>query len=119
MAKYQYLRIKILEKLNKKAIILDLTNFDLNKEKLNLGGVDNYSFAIITSINVYKEYSLLTQDKKIKHPFLLIKEYCKKNELEFYIYNYFENKIYIYNEDSSNIEKFDNFFNFGKKRFFW
>ena len=104
-----------LEKLSKEAIILDLINFDLNKEKLNLGQVDNYSFAIITSINVYKQYSSLEQDDKIKHTFFLMKEHCKKNDLEFYIYNYFENQIYIYNEINDNIEKFDNFFDIGKK----
>jgi len=107
--------INDLEKLSKEAIILDLINFDLNKEKLNLGQVDNYSFAIITSINVYKQYSSLEQDDKIKHTFFLMKEHCKKNDLEFYIYNYFENQMYIYNKINDNIEKFDNFFDIGKK----
>jgi len=104
-----------LEKLSKEAIILGLINFDLNNEKLNLGQIDNYSFAIITSINIYKEYSSLKHDKKIKHTFFLMKEHCKKNDLEFYIYNYFENQMYIYNEVNDNIEKFGNFFDFGKK----
>ena len=107
--------INDLEKLGKEPIILDLINFDLNKEKLNLGQVDNYSFAIITSINVYKEYSLLKEDNKIKHTFFLMKEHCKKNDLEFYIYNYFDNQMYIYNEVNDNIEQFNNFFDIGKK----
>ena len=99
-----------LEKLNKEAIILDLINFDLNKGKLNLGKIDNYSFAIITSINVFNEYKKLSKNK-MNHTFFLMKEHCKKNNFEFYIYNYFENNFYIYKEDCDNIEKFQNFFN--------
>ena len=107
--------INDLEKLIKEAIILDLINFDSNKDELKLGRVDKYSFSLITSINVYNEYSKLEKDKKEKHTFFLMKEHCKKNDLEFYIYNYFENKMYRYNEDSDNIDMIGNFFNIEKK----
>ena len=102
---------KDLEKLSRDAIILDFINFNRNKDKLNLGDVNSYSFALITSINTFNNYKDLDQEKKEKHTFFLMKEHCKKNHLEFYIYNYYENKIYIYNENSGQIEKFDNFFN--------
>ena len=102
---------KDLEKLSRDAIILDFINFNRNKDKLNLGDVNSYSFALITFINTFNNYKDLDQEKKEKHTFFLMKEHCKKNHLEFYIYNYYENKIYIYNENSGQIEKFDNFFN--------
>ncbi len=54
-----------LQRLNQESIILDIINFELNKEKLNLGKIDSYSFVIITSINVFNDYKNL-QDKKKK-----------------------------------------------------
>ena len=45
-----------LSKLNKESITLDLINFNLDKEKLNIGKIESYSFVIIISINVFKDY---------------------------------------------------------------
>ena len=39
-----------------------------------------------------------------------MKEHCRKNNFEFYIYDYFENNMYIYNEDNDDVEKFNKFF---------
>ena len=102
---------KDLKKLNKEAIILDLIYFDENKGKLNIGEINSYSFAIITSINVFNDYkkSKTEKDKKA-HTFFKMKEHCKKYNFEFYVYNYFENNMYIYNENKNEIEKFNNFF---------
>lgn len=98
-----------LSKLNRESIILDMINFNLNKEKLNLGKIESYSFALITSINVYNDYKILEEKEKLEHTFFKMKEHCKKNNLESYIYNYFENSFYIYNELDGDIQKFDNF----------
>ena len=100
-----------LQRLNKESIILDIINFELNKEKLNLGKIDSYSFVIITSINVFNDYkNLKDKKKKINHTFFKMKEHCRKNNFEFYIYDYFENNMYIYNEDNDDVEKFNKFF---------
>ena len=99
-----------LERLNKESIILDIINFDINKEKLNLGKIDSYSFVIITSLNVFNDYNNVKDEKRKDHTFFKMKEHCKKNNFEFYIYNYFENTTYIYNEDKNDIEKFNFFF---------
>ena len=104
-----------LEKLKKEAIILDLINFNLNKEPLNIGNIDSYSFAIITSINVFNDYKKTEEENKKTHTFFKMVEHCIKNDYEFYIYNYFENNFYIYNKSCDKIEKFDNFFGEVKK----
>ena len=100
-----------LQRLNQESIILDIINFELNKEKLNLGKIDSYSFVIITSINVFNNYKNLNEKKKqINHTFFRMKEHCKKNNFELYIYNYFENNMYIYNENNDDIENCYEFF---------
>ena len=53
-----------LERLNKQALVLDLINFNLNKGKLNIGEINSYSFAIITSINVFNDYRNSENKKK-------------------------------------------------------
>ena len=95
-------------KLNKQSLILDLINFNLNKEELNIGEINSYSFAIITSINVFNDYK--DSNNKESHTFFKMMEHCQKNSFEFYIYDYFQNKIYIYNKTNDNIEISDNFF---------
>ena len=102
-----------LEKLRKETISLDAIYFDKNKEGLNIGKIDSYSFVIITSFKVFKDYKDCKE--KNKHTFFRMKEHCKKNNFEFYIYNYFENKMYRYNEDSDNIDMIGNFFYIEKK----
>ena len=97
-------------RLNQESIILDIINFELNKEKLNLGKIDSYSFVIITSINVFNEYKNLNENKQINHTFFRMKEHCKKNNFELYIYDYFENIMYIYKEDNDDIEICNEFF---------
>ena len=99
-----------LKKLNKESLILDIINFDLNKEGLNLGEINSYSFALITSINVFNDYKGLDDKKKRGHTFFKMKEYCQKNNFEFYIYDYFNNSIFIYNDKTNNIEIFNDFF---------
>ena len=84
-----------LSKLNKESITLDLINFNLDKEKLNIGKIESYSFIIITSINVFKDYKKLDDKNKVNNTFFKMKEFCKKNNFEFYIYDYFENEINI------------------------
>ena len=101
---------KDLEKLNKEAIIIDSINFDLKKGKLNIGDINSYSFAIITSISVFLDYIKIDDENKKDHTFFKMKEHCKKNNFEFYIYNYFESNMYIYDEDSKKLVKFNNFF---------
>ena len=102
--------INDLSKLNKESITLDLIYFDSNKERLNLGNIDSYSFSIITSISVFKEYKNLDKDKKSSHTFYQMKEHCIKNNFEFYVYNYFNNKMYIYDETTDDIKDINNFF---------
>ena len=97
-----------LEKLRKETISLDAIYFDKNKEGLNIGKIDSYSFVIITSFKVFKDYKDCKE--KNKHSFFRMKEHCKKNNFEFYIYNYFENDMYIYDEINDNIKKSSNFF---------
>ena len=104
-----------LKKLNKKSIILDIINFDLKKEKLNIGNIDGYSFVIITSMNVFNEYKKLDEEKRQNHTFFKMKEHCEKNNFEFYIYDYFENNMYIYDINKNNIEISDDFFEEIKK----
>ena len=84
-----------LERLNKQALVLDLINFNLNKGKLNIGEINSYSFAIITSINVFNDYR--NSKNKKNHTFFKMMKHCQKNSFEFYIYDYFQNKIYTYN----------------------
>ena len=104
-----------LKKLNKKSIILDIINFDLKKENLNIGNIDGYSFVIITSMNVFNEYKKLDEEKRQNHTFFKMKEHCEKNNFEFYIYDYFENNMYIYDINKNNIEISDDFFEEIKK----
>ena len=99
-----------LKRLNKESLILDIINFDLKKGGLNLGEINSYSFAIITSINVFNDYKDLDDDKKEVHTFFKMKEFCRENKFEFYIYDYFNNKIFIYNEKINNIEIYNDFF---------
>ena len=63
-----------LSKLNRESIILDMINFNLNKEKLNLGKIESYSFALITSINVYNDYKILEEKEKLEHTFFKMKK---------------------------------------------
>ena len=104
-----------LEKLNKKSIILDIINFDLKKGNLNIGNIDGYSFVIITSMNVFNEYKKLDEEKRQNHTFFKMKEHCEKNNFEFYIYDYFENNMYIYDINKNNIEISNDFFEEIKK----
>ena len=104
-----------LEKLNKKSIIMDIINFDLKKEKLKIGNIDAYSFVIITSINVFNEYKDLSKEKKQNHTFFKMMEHCEKNNFEFYIYDYINNEMYIYDKKINNIKISNEFFE-GKKK---
>ena len=100
-----------LERINKLSKILDMINFNSNKEKLNIGEINSYSFAIITSINVFNDYKNNSKNNKNKnHTFVKMMEHCKKNNFDFYVYDYFQNKIYDYNKENDNIEISKNFF---------
>ena len=100
-----------LERINKLSLILDMINFSSNKEKLNIGEINSYSFAIITSINVFNDYKNNSKNNKNKnHTFVKMMEHCKKNNFDFYVYDYFQNKIYDYNKENDNIEISKNFF---------
>ena len=88
-----------------------MINFNSNKEKLNIGEINSYSFVYITSINVFNDYKKNIKNNKNKnHTFVKMMEYCKKNNFEFYVYDYFQNKIYDYNKENNNIEISNNFF---------
>ena len=88
-----------------------MINFNSNKEKLNIGEINSYSFAIITSINVFNDYKNNSKNNKNKnHTFVKMMEHCKKNNFDFYVYDYFQNKIYDYNKENDNIEISKNFF---------
>ena len=96
--------------INNNSIVLDIIYFDSKKEKLNIGEIVSYSFAIITSKNTFDDYKKLDKEKKEKHTFFKMKEHCEKNNFEFYIYDYFTNEIYIYNKNNDNIVKCNDFF---------
>ena len=98
------------EKINEVSISLDIINFDLNYDELKIGKIGTYSFAIITSINVYYNYKNCKEKDKKESAFFLMKEHCFKNNFEFYIYDYFKREIYIYNSDKDEIELSNSFF---------
>lgn len=103
-----------LGKIIKESIALDIINFDLNHQELNIGEIEDYSFSIITSITVYNQYKLLTDKDKKRHTYFLMLEHCNKNGFEFFIYNYFTNEIFI-PKGENEIQKIDNFFENTKK----
>ena len=106
--------LKDLTKLNQYSVSLDLINFDLKNDALKLGKIQKYSFCIITSIKIYNDFlNLKDKNKEKEHTFYNIREHCKKNGFEFFIFDYFRNKMFVL-KDNDKIIECSNFFEIEK-----
>ena len=104
---------KDLIRLDKNKIEFDC-NYMKNKYLKNFGNYSNFSFGIITSTLTYNNYSKLLGEKKdiSNTPYYLMKEHCRKNNYELFIYDLIKQKIYKENNSNKLIEydlyKFNN-----------